>query len=156
MNFAVVFLAICCPGILALNGLTDIIENAGVLLIKLGPAKLRRSYHTFIHYYDTSIINRELRLIQDSLGSISKFALSNDTYAPSLTLIRTVGEKILEKTRFLGPSRYARGIANFLGRGLSWLTGNLDDTDKDRYDALLRNLDKTKFPLLHKFSKNTA
>ena len=74
---------------------------------------------------------------------ISKVALSNDTYAPSLTLIKTVGEKILEKTRFLGPSRYARGIANFLGRGLSWLTGNLDDTDKERYYALLRNLDKS-------------
>jgi hypothetical protein len=30
-------------------------------------------------------------------------------------------------------NRNKRGIANFLGRGLNWLTGNLDDVDKETF-----------------------
>lgn len=131
-----------------MDGLTNVSENAGLLPVSLGPARLRETYHTFVHFYNTSAIQRELNLIHNSYGQISRaIDHSHENYTSALHLLKTIGNKILDKSRFLNSGRSKRGIANFIGRGINWLTGNMDDTDKQRLDNMLTNLDKGEISL---------
>ncbi|CAH0776516.1 unnamed protein product [Bemisia tabaci] len=46
--------------------MNNISENPGLLSLELGPAQQRDTFHTFVHYYNISLLRKELTLIQNS------------------------------------------------------------------------------------------
>lgn len=103
-----------------------------------------------MHYLNVTNLRKELTLFQNSYGSLSKMVLDkHDNYTSSLQLIKVLGSSILDKLNYLAPlpPRPRRGIANFLGRAISFVTGNMDDIDQERLEKITRNLDKNEINL---------
>ncbi|KAG5888568.1 hypothetical protein JTB14_029865 [Gonioctena quinquepunctata] len=49
----------------------DLKENPGILLLKLGPAKIQTSTHDFIHYYNLTPIAQEIDAIQNQFEAVA-------------------------------------------------------------------------------------
>lgn len=127
--------------------------------LELGDAKLQRTTHTLVHYYSTEILSHEFSILNSQyiafLSNVSIDHAAMPTVEPQLKNINFTIATIKEKLAFTKPStaaihthknktktRSRRGLLNVLGSGIKLVTGNLDDSDGQRYETILDQLKK--------------
>lgn len=127
-------------------------SNLGILPVHLGNATLIDFTHTLTYYYNLDDIIQEFQNLQSEQRAFKKrirdfnhFAISRDI-DPHMTILNHTFNLIAHKLDNIqvystsGGHRPKRGIINGLGRLLKLITGNLDDTDGQRYDEILTRL----------------
>lgn len=116
----------------------DLTENEGYIPIKESDIRIvdhyRRIYHliNLTHYYNTiEIIDNNINSLH---GSVSDLMPLLDTTLNNFNLLKI-------KLDNLSPNfRIRRGLINGLGKGLKFITGNMDSDDEQEIKSLLANL----------------
>lgn len=112
----------------------------------MGQAKIQEYTHTFIHYYDLNPIIIEInRLHIQSINLLinintnPNYTAETSNYVKILNLTKDKVEVKLKEI-IPHPQRTKRGLINGLGSIFKSITGNLDASDGERYDKLIRQL----------------
>lgn len=113
----------------------------------MGPAKLQRTEHTFVHYYDLSVLYREYDSLSNQYLNI-KSSLENNSIHSELEnydkITQFIRSKIDDKIENLNihstSHRNKRGLFNGIGSLLKGLTGNLDANDGERIEKILEHM----------------
>lgn len=130
----------------------------------MGPAKLQKTKHTFLHYYDLQILFKQYHSLNTQYNHL-KETITNDTrneFENNDKIIEFIQNSIDDKINHLiiNPenARYKRGLVNGLGSIIKAVTGNLDAEDEKRYskilDHLQNNQQKINNQLKHQYSVN--
>lgn len=117
----------------------DLTRSNGILHYGVDNIKVIDKYYESYHYYETASLGREVSRIVDNVDQYRK--------SPIFSIISTSVEKlrdemsILRSDGSLTNSRIEkRGVFNGLGTAISWLTGNMDANDKERYDKIIQQI----------------
>lgn len=148
-NFRLVAHSILLPISIGLQDkvvLRRLTDNVGLIPIKLGQAKIIDYKYTLIHFFDLNpIINEINKLhlkalnITNNLKIHSEYSTDNAIYIQLLGITQSrVEEKIKEIIPY--PNRTKRGLINILGSAFKAISGNLDASDGERYDKIIREL----------------
>ena len=132
------------------------IRNNGYFEEPLGQIKMLDHYHSFLFFINTS----KLEIVYASL-SINSIALQKESNVDKLThkiylqLVRNIKQiqQLLDKIHF---NRSKRGLANFLGRTIKYITGNLSDEDLKMINNNLEILHKNQESGIVKIEKLTS
>lgn len=155
---------------------TDLSDNPGLLPFLLGNAKIQYSNHHVIHYLDIKPINDLLTTLEKSLNNtirpnIQTFLQTNpqlhEAYLHDLNhdldycyLLLSKNYQKYNNVLLIHDKRKhsKRGLVNILGNGIKFITGNLDNSDAERYDNLIttlqQNQDDIKLQTLTRASLN--
>lgn len=127
----------------------EITRNIGILPVNMGSAKLQKSEHTFVHYYDLNPLYRELEkldnqhtFLNETLKNILKFEHDFQNYNNIITFTRNaIIDKINNiKAHAVNKNRIKRGLVDGLGTVVKVITGNLDANDGKRIDEIIKHL----------------
>lgn len=117
-------------------------SNLGILPILLGPAKLQRTSHNFLHYYDILPLTEQKQLTYRQEELIYFLAKSNTTHTKSVQtyekILTTTEKEIREKLLHLKAQRTKRGLVNGLGTLVNFFTGNLDHNDEKHFESAIK------------------
>jgi len=140
----------------------EITDNPGLISIKLGQAKLEEYSYTLLHYYDMNPIIEELNKLNYKSFNLTetitkhpeyKFEIIN--YLKILTLTQDRAETKLKEI-IPHPQRYKRGLINGIGSIFKAVTGNLDASDGERYENLIRELQLSQNKLTSNIRKENS
>lgn len=115
----------------------------------MGPARLQRTTHNFLHYYDLEPLYQELHKLDSHLEDLNSH-LGNSTFYPedldnykkASSHIRNLIQDKLDNVYHTKPKiRNRRAYFNQLGATIKLLTGNLDETDGERINKILSHLE---------------
>lgn len=152
--------------LLSINGLQieDMKNTNGVLHYTVNNVKVIDSYFETYHYYN-------LKSIINEINNLSNLIIKKPTSLNKLILhnIHTLKKQIETLTLVPKTKRVRRGLINGFGTAISWVTGNMDATDKEKYDRILQqltlnnkqnninelNLIRTNQQLINKYENNT-
>lgn len=118
--------------------------NPGLLPFKLGNAKLKYSSHTFVHYFDITPINNELKVLAKQFDKISNTddSILARKIQTMVNLLKVQFNRIDKKIESLYPQhRIKRSLFDGLGSALKFFTGNLDANDGKKYDQAISMLE---------------
>lgn len=143
----------------ALRELTD---NVGLIPIKLGQAKLIDYKYTLIHFYDLNPLISEINKLHLKASNITnilkvhgEYLADNAIYIQLLTITQNrVDDKIKEIIPH--PNRMKRGLINMLGSVFKAISGNLDASDGERYDKIIREMQTNQKSLTESMSKQIS
>ncbi|KAJ8965262.1 hypothetical protein NQ317_010919, partial [Molorchus minor] len=127
----------------------SLIDNPGLVPLKLGNAQNVIDHWSFIQIYDVSTVIEEYHTLRSSFRKLST-VIKNYTsdpayhkeYINSCHLIFALESKISSEINHLNPipKRAKRGLINGLGSIVKSITGNLDQSDAERYDQAITAL----------------
>lgn len=130
--------------------------------IKLGQAKLEEYTFTLIHFYDLNPIINEVNKLQiktknltDNVNTHAEYKTETSNYIKILLLIQDRVETKL-KELIPHPQRTRRGLINAVGSIFKTITGNLDASDGERYERLIKNLQNNQIELKSNTLKENA
>lgn len=134
----------------------------GILPINLGTAKLQRSEHTFVHYFNLQPLLDEYDRLNDQHDYLHNSISNNTVYTRETgnynNIISYLRKIIKEKFNHIGTKntnkvdkvdssnkvdlriRNKRGLINGLGSIIKGITGNLDNQDGNKIYAILNHL----------------
>lgn len=142
----------------------EITKNVGIIPIDLGLAKLKTSYHTFVHNFKLEEFINQLDNIELYYNEILNYFYEHcqKCYLNVYTNIETVTESgsklrdVLNYFKFINHTkdvinekleiimfknvRTKRGLVNGLGSIVKFISGNLDAYDGEKYDKILNDL----------------
>ena len=114
--------------------------------IHLGEAKLQKSYHTLVHYYDLSVINNEILELNNHYNIVSKLIHKHQNQYKEIEnydkIFKQTYKSVRDKFTSLFPrNRNKRGPINGLGTAVKFVTGNMDADDATRINRIVKNLE---------------
>lgn len=119
----------------------------GILPIDLGPAKLQRSEHTFVHYFNLEPLFKEFSNLNQQFSNLKSYLINSSIYNQEMgnyLKMTTFSQKcVLEKIeniRFHKSNRTERGLINGLGYVIKGITGNLDASDGTKIYKIINHL----------------
>lgn len=122
-------------------------ENPGLLPFSLGTTKLFKSFIKNVHYYNLSTIEEHLVQLNQTLAFVQFDKNENTTqlhyriqHFVDIMKIRLNNNFNRLYSVLLRNVRPKRGLLNFLGSGIKFVTGNLDEEDAKRYDSEILKL----------------
>lgn len=132
----------------------DITFNPGLLPIQLGSARLQKTEHTLVHFYDLLPIKKEIDVLNDHYKNLSANIHRQHGHYTEIEnydllfrhLIRSVREKISNiypQTQ----NRSKRGLIDGLGSVIKFFTGNMDAKDADRINKITEHLKNNQMSL---------
>lgn len=105
--------------------------------------KLIENYHKTYHFYNISLLEKELTNIQ----SLTAFYQKSTNYPIIVDIINNARNKInLIKSH---NPRAKRGLINGLGTAIGWLTGNMNADDKKHYDQVINEIERNNYNIEH-------
>lgn len=123
-------------------------NNPGLLPVSLGSAFVEKYHHKMIHYYDFSLLVTHLDTLSMQYTGL-KLSVLNDSYYTShfanhIKIIDNIKNDIYERFNVLNfsKSRNKRGLINALESIFKSITGNLDYEDGDRFESIIKQLEK--------------
>lgn len=133
----------------------NITENLGILPINLGPAKLEKTTHTFIHYYNLkallnqySSLNTQYSTLKSNISNNSQHFNELENYDKILEFIRTNIDTKINNIRIHSVHhKTKRGLIDGLGSIFKSVTGNLDAEDGKRYNEMFAHLQENEHNL---------
>ena len=143
--------------------MTDLNDNPGLLINKLGNTKVRQYDKTLIFFKDLNPLLSELQRLHRQTDDLHTSISKNPEYLKAtVNLLRvlnntksTVETKIYEilPVTNLYSTRTKRGLVNGLGSIFKVITGNLDASDGERYEQLIRQLSLNQVKLRNQISQ---
>lgn len=136
--------------------------NPGIIPLKLGSAKLQESAFNLIHYYDLNQIVLEVNKLKNKSHILAKTIESNPEYKYEsinyFGLLFMVEEKVETKLREIMPihQRPKRGLINGLGSIFKSISGNLDASDGERYDKIIKTLEQNQQKLANSIAQQNS
>lgn len=127
----------------------NLTQNAGLVPINLGPARLQRNDYTIVHFYDLNPLLREFenlniqhKELQYNLQNKStNFSLELVNYNKIIVHIKTIIIDKISNIQLGQPNnRKKRGLYNRIGTVIKTVTGNLDAEDGDRLNKIIESL----------------
>lgn len=113
----------------------------------MGPAKLQRTEHTFVHYFNLEPLFNEFSNLNMQFSNLKSYVVNNTGYSKELEnyikMTSFTQKSILEKIeniRFHKNNRTERGLINGLGYVIKGVTGNLDASDGEKIYKILNHL----------------
>lgn len=143
--------------------LTPLLNNPGVLPFALGPAKIQKSEHVFIHYFDLDKIKSSITSLGLHIVAFNDYIKQADpkyfrNFLVSREILLDNIELIKAKYNSLSISeinvRNKRGLINGAGSIIKFITGNLDQEDAIKYTKAISALQKNQESLQSAFSKS--
>lgn len=140
---------------------------------QLGPARIPSTFHKFIHFFNLTDLNTEIRNNENVLFSL-KNIIENKSYQKnyvriSLNLLLTnMGfEKLIlhnlnqiseikNRIAAFSPSRTRRGLINPIGNIYSYLFGTMDNDDKLSINKALSTLEENQFKISKRIETQTS
>ncbi len=126
----------------------DVTHGPGLMPIQLGPARLQKSHHTLVHYFDLTLIRTEIdklnRYFQTALENSKKNAIYTSELANYDKLITHTSKLVQQKLNNIYPNfntRSKRGLIDGLGSAIKFLTGNMDASDATRINKIIKHLE---------------
>lgn len=125
----------------------DLTHNPGILPIDLGPAKLQRSEHTFVHQYNLEPLLSEFKNLNIQFDNIkntfknSSMIRETSSYINTINLTQNYIRQKMDNINLHATNRRKRGIFNGLGYIIKGVTGNLDAYDGKRFNKILSHLE---------------
>lgn len=121
-------------------------SNNGFTQIKLDDVEIITEYDIILH-----IINpKEIEVI---LTSMENF-LSDTKMINDKPLLRNEIKRIKMKLHTIVPHRTKRGLINIIGTGLKWLSGTMDDNDRQDIENHLKTIDENNHMTITNLNKN--
>lgn len=122
-------------------------NNPGLLPYRLGTAEVTNTHWTFIQVFDLQPIIQEFRLLQTKYIKLKDDLKTNKAtkfeYSSSYNIISNLENKIDNQINQINPEftkRPKRAFFNGLGSIIKCLTGNLDQSDAEKYDSQINML----------------
>ena len=121
-------------------------DNPGIIPIKLGNAKIKEFTHSLIHYFDLNPIIIEINKLNIKSRNITKTVGAHYEYANDVSnyikILKITQDRVENKLNDIIPHslRVKRGLVNGFGTLFKSVTGNLDASDGERYESLIREL----------------
>lgn len=129
----------------------------GILPIKLGPAKLEKTTHTFVHYYNLEPLFQQYDNLNEQYNNLQIIISNNSHYVNEsrnyVKIIDFTRNSINNKIMNIGfhstalTKRNKRGLINGLGSVFKFISGNLDAEDGKRYNKILTDLEQNQHKL---------
>lgn len=124
-------------------------QNAGLLPVSLGPARLQQSEHTLVHYFELSQINSKIQNLNDHYQNLQQMINKNDKVNNEINnydrIFRHFYSTVRDKLNNIYPNgqiRSKRGLIDGLGSAIKFITGNMDANDAARINKIVQNLEK--------------
>lgn len=121
-------------------------NNIGLIPFKIGRTKITEFTHSIIYYNDLNPLIIEINKLKIKSGNLTEFVTKNINYwndtSNYLKILKFTEEKVEDKLIEIlpHPKRVKRGLINGLGSIFKSITGNLDATDGERYENLIKEL----------------
>lgn len=137
-------------------------DNPGLMPVKIGNAKIRDYGYTLIHFYDLNLMIKEINKLHLKSQNITNLiSLHKEYFAESvnyLKILNLVQTRVENKIKEIipHPERIKRGLINILGSVFKAITGNLDATDGDRYERIIKELQTNENKLADSISKQNS
>lgn len=126
---------------------TDISNNPGILHYTINNAKLIETYYKTYHFYNITLLYKELIDIQNNLPT-------SKTPNNVQIIIQDLLKQTKAKTKIIFQhNRVKRGLINGIGTALSWLTGTMTADDKEYYDKVIKEVEQNNFKVEHNIEK---
>ncbi|KAG5870841.1 hypothetical protein JTB14_029547 [Gonioctena quinquepunctata] len=141
----------------------DLKENPGILLLKLGPAKIQTITHDSIHYYNLTPIAQEIDAIQNKYEAVA-IAINNGLSRPYWTNLQNFIqglqyqlEAVHRKFQSIYPlHRRKRALINALGSIVKAISGNLDQDDAEKYDSAIFTLQRNQVNVIQQMNRHVS
>lgn len=104
----------------------DLNQNPGLVIISAGESFLKEGEHRIYHTIDFSLYEStftKLKLIMKEIRTFGNYTELNEILSTKLDNLRNIYYGLQMK------SRHKRGLLNFVGSGIKFLTGNMDHED---------------------------
>lgn len=145
----------------------NITYGPGILPIHLGTARLQKTHHTLVHYFDLTTIytaieniDQHYRFLLNSSQVVKKYHLSE--FENYIKLVQHTYHLIQDKLFNIYPHnstiRAKRGLIDGLGSAIKFITGNMDANDASRINKIIKHLENNQNQLqqqiLNQYSVN--
>ncbi|CAD7082133.1 unnamed protein product [Hermetia illucens] len=132
--------------------LEDLNNNKGYIPIKTDEVKLIDYYYNTLHTINTSEYEQTLELIRRNINILTTSTVESKTI---LETVNRYFELVKTKINNLIPHpRRKRGLLNFLGKGLNYVAGTMDNDDRTHIETSLKTISENEADLLNKVNKN--
>lgn len=131
-------------------------NGPGLLPFNLGKTKLIVHYHSFLQYIDLINFENQLNSIETQLDYF-KTKLDNQTFILYELQINYLSEKLIKinsQLKSLEPNRMKRGLVDGFGSIIKSITGNLDQTDAEKYDKAIKVLESNENKLVSELNEH--
>lgn len=131
----------------------DITFNPGLLPIQLGPARLQKTQHTLVHFYDLLPIKNQIDRLNNNYKILSANIHDKGHFAKVENydlLFRHLYRSVKEKLTNIFPqnqNRKKRGLIDGLGSAIKFFTGNMDARDAERINKITEHLKRNQMNL---------
>lgn len=133
-------------------------NGPGLLPFKLGPTKLITQYHSFIQYIELTDIENQLDSIYSQINNF-RTQLNNYTlpvFELQIDYLNTKLIKITSQLKSLEPNRIKRGLVDGLGSFIKSITGNLDQSDAEKYNKAIKMLENNNEKLITEINSHIS
>lgn len=138
--------------------LESLADGPGLLPHRLGLMRLTTHYHTFIQYVQLDELEDKIDLLRNQLID-HKARLTNDTfllYETQIDYLTNKLGKVKQQLKSLEPNRAKRGIVDGLGSIIKSITGNLDQSDAEKYNKAISLLKNNQVKIISEFNKHLS
>ena len=131
----------------------DLNKNPGLLPLRLGNAQVKTNSWTFVQIYDLSEIIAKFGEINNSFDQLKNLILStfknnqtNKEFFNTINIVNLLRNKVKIQFDQLNPiltTRSKRGLINGLGEIIKSITGNLDNSDAEKFENAIHQVSET-------------
>lgn len=130
-------------------------QGPGITSFKITKTLVVDKYYTFIHITNLELLDSELQNLHNIINV--SYKLNQTSSVKSLhkyyLYSRNKLDHIITNHHRI---RVKRGLINGLGKAISWLTGNMDSDDKEKYDKIINGIERNAFHLEHNVENQLA
>lgn len=129
----------------------DLTNNPGILPIKIQDSYIIKEYYTYTHHLNLSKLEEEITAIE----IITKSIPAEERITIYDSNINIILQNVKDKLSHLivDNKRIKRGLINGLGTAISWITGNMDANDKEKYDEWISQIERKEITEEHDINK---
>jgi hypothetical protein len=125
----------------------DLTNSAGAIPIRIKDSYVVEKFYSYIHHLNISQLSEELDRLKIH-KELLETSLIEDGLVDALHIKYSyIRNKLMHLVSI--QNRKRRGIFNGLGTAISWITGNMDANDKERYDNAINKIQNNNYHIEH-------
>lgn len=140
----------------------DMQNNPGILPLKLGPARIQYTQHTFIHNYPFPPLRDQILKLKTVISQFDKAKVHTLDQELQLQYLSFETDHLIKNVLTIHPdflkpqTKNKRGLVNVLGSIFKFISGNLDASDGERYDHAIAELSSNQQNIVKHFDQQLS